>query len=90
MTDIPLCNDCDQRLAAASNAIRLHSTVMRAALEAAKVGLDKEHRKYFRNDLVHSFRAAQSVWDGYREHLKEHGLLVQIDPMDFYDNIKAS
>jgi hypothetical protein len=57
--------------------MRRHATVLSNAIDLARSDAPtaEEQRENFKSALVASFNDAQSAWDAYRDHLKEHGLL---------------
>jgi hypothetical protein len=78
-----ICPGCDELLTEVSNTMRHHATVMRTAIELAKIGPTEEQRKDITNSLVASFNDAQAAWDAYRSHLIEHGVLpASPSPLD--------
>jgi hypothetical protein len=71
-----ICQGCDQRLKAASNAMRRHASEMSKAIHMARsVDVTEEQRQDVTTRLVETFNDAQAAWDTYREHLIEHELL---------------
>jgi len=80
MARIYLCPGCEQTLATASDAIRRHAKDMEAAISAVHAGLTEERVLKHKTTLIASFYDAQSAWDAYRTHLKEHGILPVIPP----------
>jgi len=75
---IKICSGCDRRLLEASTAVRRHESQMKAVIELVRRGdLTEEARQEFKARLVASFEDAQSMWDAYRAHLIEHGILPE-------------
>jgi hypothetical protein len=76
---IRVCLDCDKLLTEASDAMRRHAGDMTVGMFLIHRGdLTEEARQDFKARLVASFRDAQTGWDTYRNHLKEHGILPDV------------
>lgn len=71
-----ICAQCGEILKDATTAIRIHERVINESI-AGNVGgiLTEEGRLALASDAVTTFNNAQAVWDAYRQHLDEHGLL---------------
>ncbi len=80
MPTIRLCPSCEQLLATASDAMRRHAEDMHTANSSAHAGLTESQVEQYKTRLIESFYDAQSAWDAYREHLKEHGIMPVIPP----------
>lgn len=80
MPTIRLCPDCEQLLATASDAMRRHAEDMHTANSLARTGLAESQVDDYKTKLIESFYEAQSAWDAYRAHLKEHGIMPVIPP----------
>ena len=78
MPPIRICDECEQLLTTASNAMSRHTKAMQAALSGAQTDLSEEQVDKYKLDLIRSFNNAQSAWDAYRAHLREHGILPVI------------
>ena len=78
MPPIRICTGCEQRLEAASNAMRRHAEDMHTAISSVQTKLTEEEIDHYKLRLVASFNEAQSAWDAYRAHLREHGILPVI------------
>jgi hypothetical protein len=78
MLPIRICPGCEQRLTAASNAMRRHAEDMRTAISSVQTELTGEEIDQYKINLISSFNDVQSTWDAYRAHLKEHGILPVI------------
>ena len=71
-----ICPQCEIRLGQASDAMRHHAALMHTAIELVKSREPtEEEQQNFGTRLVASFWDAQSAWDAYRDHMKEHGYL---------------
>ena len=80
-SDLPIrvCLDCDKLLTEASDAMRRHAGDMTVGMFLIHRGdLTEETRQDFKTRLVASFHDAQSGWDAYRKHLREHGILPEV------------
>ncbi len=55
--------------------MRRHASLMDRAIYMATGGSTEEQRQDVGANLVATFNEAQSAWDAYREHLREHGIL---------------
>jgi hypothetical protein len=76
MGTVVVCGECKRKLDLASLAMRHHAGVMNRALERAHSGsLTEEDFKNFQSELWASLHDAETAWDTYREHLREHGIL---------------
>ena len=76
MKQTRVCNECDERLIDASDAMRRHSSEMHTALDLARSEkLTDEQQRMFRATLTETLNQAQSAWDAYVKHLAEHGLV---------------
>jgi hypothetical protein len=42
-----------------------------------KTDMTEEQVDHYKNRLITSFNEAQSAWDAYRSHLREHGILPE-------------
>jgi hypothetical protein len=51
---------------------------MRSAISSVQTGLTEEEIDQYKARLVASFNEAQSAWEAYRAHLREHGILPVI------------
>jgi hypothetical protein len=80
MPTIRLCPSCEQLLAAASDAMRRHAEEMKTAISLVHAGLTEPQVDEYKTKLIESFYDAQSAWEAYREHLKEHGIMPVIPP----------
>lgn len=71
-----ICTGCQTRLNDAAKAMRRHAQEMNTAfyLLERDDALPAEQRQEFTTRLIESLQEAQSAWDTYCEHLKEHGL----------------
>ena len=76
MLPIRICAGCEPRLNKAADAMRHHVTEMDTALYLLRKGdaAYEERQREVSDWLVQSLQGAQSAWDAYCEHLKEHGL----------------
>ena len=76
---IRVCLECDKLLTEASDAMRRHAGDMTVGMFLIHRGdLTEEAREDFKTRLVASFADAQSAWDAYRKHLREHGILPEV------------
>jgi hypothetical protein len=76
---IRVCLECDKLLTEASEALRRHAGDMTVGMFLIDRGdLTEETRQDFRTRLLTSFHDAQSGWEAYRKHLKEHGILPEM------------
>lgn len=82
MLPISICPGCEQRLTTASNAMRRHAEEMNTAISSVQTGLTEEQVDEYKIRLIASFNDAQTAWDAYRAHLREHGILPVIAPVD--------
>ncbi|HUN87195.1 MAG TPA: hypothetical protein VMU28_00295 [Terriglobales bacterium] len=48
-----------------------------AILSAERDSISQEEFENYRTEVRSSFKEAQERWDAYREHLVEHGLLLE-------------
>lgn len=80
MPPIRICPGCEESLATASNAIRRHAEDMRAAISSVPAQLTEEQIDQYKIKLIESFNEAQSAWDAYRAHLRQHGIFPVIQP----------
>ena len=78
MMPIRICPDCEQLLSAASDAMRRHAEDMRTALSLVSATLTDEEIDRYKLKLIASFDDAQSAWEAYRAHLREHGIFPVI------------
>ena len=78
MLPIRICQGCEQYLSSASDAMRRHAEAMHTAISSVQNGLTEEQVDKHKIELIASFNIAQSAWDAYRAHLKEHGILPVI------------
>ena len=78
MPPIRVCHGCEQYLTTASDAMRRHAEDMRSAISSVQTGLTEEEIDQYKARLVASFNEAQSAWEAYRAHLREHGILPVI------------
>jgi hypothetical protein len=78
MPPIRICAGCEQSLTAASDAMRRHAQAMQTALSLEPAHLTDEELDQYKIKLIDSFNEAQSAWDAYRAHLREHGILPVI------------
>jgi len=78
MSPIRICHECEQFLTTAANAMRGHAEAMRAAISFVQTGKTEEQVDEYKIRLIESFNDAQSAWDAYRSHLREHGILPVI------------
>ena len=76
MLPIRICADCEPRLNKAADAMRRHAREMDTALYLLRKGdaAYEERQQEVSGWLVQSLQEAQSAWDAYCKHLKEHGL----------------
>jgi hypothetical protein len=58
--------------------MRRHAEDMRSAISSVQTGLTEEEIDQYKVRLVASFNEAQSAWEAYRAHLREHGILPVI------------
>jgi len=78
MVNILVCRGCEELLSDASYALRRHSAAMsNAILSAERDSISQEEFENYRTEVRSSFKEAQERWDAYREHLVEHGLLLE-------------
>jgi hypothetical protein len=75
---IRICPACEEYLSKASNAMRHHAEDMNAAISSLQTRLTDEEIDQHKIRLIASFNEAQSMWDAYRAHLKEHGIFPVI------------
>lgn len=80
MPPIRICPGCEQSLETASDAIRRHAVDMHTALSLVPSDLTEEQIDQHKIKLIESFNEAQSAWDAYRDHLREHGVFPVIAP----------
>ena len=80
MPRIRICPVCEQSLTTASNAMRRHANDMHAAVSSLQTDLTEEQVDEYKIRLIASFNDAQTAWDAYRAHLREHGILPVIAP----------
>jgi hypothetical protein len=80
MPTIRLCPSCEQFLATASDAMCRHAEDMHTAISLVDTGLTEPQVDEYKTKLIESFYDAQSAWDSYRAHLKEHGIMPVIPP----------
>ena len=80
MPPIRICSGCKESLDTASNAIRRHADDMQTALSLVPSELTQEHIDRYKIKLIASFNEAQSAWDAYCDHLREHGIFPVIAP----------
>ena len=78
MPPIRVCPGCERYLTTASDAMRRHAEDMRSAISSVQTGLTEEEIDQYKVRLIVSFNAAQSAWQAYRAHLREHGILPVI------------
>jgi len=78
MPPIRICHECEQLLTTAANAMRRHAEEMHTAISFVQAGITEEQVDEHKIDLIASFNNAQSAWDTYRSHLREHGILPVI------------
>ena len=57
-----------------------HAEEMHTALSLVHTGLTGPQVDEHKTKLIESFHDAQSAWDAYRAHLKEHGIMPVIPP----------
>ena len=70
-----ICAECEHLMTDAANAMRRHGGQMLAATELARTDLSEEQRDEAEVRLRESFKEANSLWNAYRRHLIEHGIL---------------
>jgi len=58
--------------------VRRHAEEMHTAISFVQAGITEEQVDEHKIDLIASFNNAQSAWDTYRSHLREHGILPVI------------
>ena len=80
MPKIYLCPGCEELLATASDAVRRHAVEMHTALSLVQNELTDAQVDEHKVRLIESFYAAQSAWEAYRAHLREHGIMPVIPP----------
>ena len=78
MPPIRICHECEQLLTTAANAMRRHASDMHDAISLVQTDMTEEQEDKYKIGLIASFNNAQSAWDTYRSHLKEHGILPVI------------
>jgi hypothetical protein len=78
MLPIRICPGCEESLSTASDAIRRHAEDMQSTLSLVPSELTEEQIDQYKIKLIASFNEAQSAWDAYRAHLREHGILPVI------------
>ena len=57
-----------------------HAEEMPTAISLVHTDLPEAQVDKYKTKLIESFYDAQSAWDAYREHLKEHGIMPVIPP----------
>jgi hypothetical protein len=75
MPPVLVCYGCEQRLTDVSTAIRRHASQMSRSIQMVRNGLSEEQEKNLKGPLMTSFNEAESLWESYRRHLIEHGIL---------------
>jgi hypothetical protein len=60
--------------------MRRHAEEMRIAISSVQTSLTEDQVDASKIKLIASFHDAQSAWDAYRAHLREHGILPVIPP----------
>lgn len=80
MATTRLCPSCEQLLATASSAISRHAKEMHAAISLVHTIPTEPQVDEYKTKLIESFYEAQSAWDAYRAHLREHGIMPVIPP----------
>ena len=78
MPPIRICNECEQLLTISANALRRHAADMHNAISLVQADMTEKQVDKYKIGLIASFNDAQSAWDAYRSHLKEHGILPVI------------
>jgi hypothetical protein len=72
-----ICHGCEQKLNRAISAMRRHLSAMTRAVHAVRNGPTDEQKRTLKEMLVISLHDAESEWDSYRSHLREHDLLPE-------------
>jgi hypothetical protein len=80
MPTIRQCPNCEQLLARATDAMSRHAEEMHTAISLVRTGFTESQVDEYKTKLIESFYIAQSAWDAYRAHLKEHGIMPVIPP----------
>ena len=78
MPPIRICPGCEEYLTTASEAMRRHAEDMRNAMSSVQRELTEEEIDQYKVRLIASFNQAQSAWEDYRAHLREHGIMPVI------------
>jgi hypothetical protein len=75
MSPVLLCYQCKERLNKAALALRRHASQMESAFDLMRSSATEQQLDDARTDLLASVSEAQTAWDEYAAHLREHGII---------------
>jgi hypothetical protein len=75
MSPILLCYGCKDRLNTATLALRRHAAQMESAFELIRSSPAEQEVEAARTELLASVSEAQTAWDEYTAHLREHRII---------------
>jgi hypothetical protein len=74
-TPILLCYQCKERLNTVTLVLRRHASQMEAAFGLIRNNATEQQLDDARTNLLASVSEAQTAWDKYTAHLREHGII---------------